>query len=140
MSLRKLLPLLFWLGLFDVANAANAAAAVEPKAPAALSFPGAVGWEPVTITTVSAHRAIVDHCTFSWAIDENMSASGPRFKGNTPEEWRNNTSRDVTFSYNLASEGLADAGARPRDRDADDIRVLFLSLKAVEKSSMMKTK
>ena len=210
--MRKFLPLLFCLGLF---NLANAAAVVEPKAPAALSFPGAVGWaaqtpggrggriirvtnlnaegpgsfleaveasgprivvfevggvidmarkeinirepfltiagqtapspgitlirtgidvrasdvivrhirirtgvdgqakrsgwEPDAFNTVSAHRVIVDHCTFSWAIDENMSASGPRFKGNTPEEWRHNTSRDITFSYNLASEGLADA-------------------------------
>ena len=67
------------------------------------------GWEPDAFNTVAAHHVIVDHCTFSWAIDENMSASGPRFKGNTPEEWRANTSHDVTFSYNLASEGLADA-------------------------------
>ncbi|MEP7155268.1 MAG: pectate lyase [Betaproteobacteria bacterium] len=67
------------------------------------------GWEPDAFNTVSAHRVMVDHCTFSWAIDENMSASGPRFKGNTPDDWRQNTSRDITFSYNLASEGLADA-------------------------------
>lgn len=67
------------------------------------------GWEPDAFNTVSAHRVVVDHCTFSWAIDESMSASGPRFKGNTPEEWRANTSGEVTFSYNLASEGLADA-------------------------------
>lgn len=67
------------------------------------------GWDPDAFGTVGAHRVIVDHCTFSWAIDENMSASGPRFKGNTPDEWRANTSHDVTFSYNLASEGLADA-------------------------------
>ena len=67
------------------------------------------GWEPDAFNTVSAHRVIVDHCTFSWAIDENMSSSGPRFKGNTPDEWRANTSHDITFSYNLAAEGLADA-------------------------------
>ncbi len=67
------------------------------------------GWEPDAFNTVAAHHVIVDHCTFSWAIDENMSASGPRFNGKTPEEWRANTSHDVTFSYNLASEGLADA-------------------------------
>jgi pectate lyase len=67
------------------------------------------GWEPDAFGTVSAHHVLVDHCTFSWAIDENMSASGPRFKGKTVEEWRAGTSHDVTFSYNLASEGLADA-------------------------------
>jgi pectate lyase len=67
------------------------------------------GWDPDAFGTVSAHHVIVDHCTFSWAIDENMSASGPRFKGKDVEEWRANTSHDVTYSYNLASEGLADS-------------------------------
>jgi hypothetical protein len=67
------------------------------------------GWEADALSTVGAHRVIVDHCTFGWAIDENMSASGPRFKGRDVEEWRAGTSRDVTFSYNLAAEGLADS-------------------------------
>lgn len=67
------------------------------------------GWDPDAINTVAAHRVIVDHCTLTWAIDENMSSSGPRFKGKDIDEWRANTSRDITFSYNLASEGLADA-------------------------------
>lgn len=67
------------------------------------------GWDPDALSTVAAHRVIVDHCTLSWAIDENMSASGPRFKGKNIDEWRANTSHDITFSYNLASEGLADA-------------------------------
>jgi pectate lyase len=67
------------------------------------------GWDPDAFGTVSAHHVIVDHCTFSWAIDENMSASGPRFKGANITEWRANTSHDVTFSYNAAYEGLADS-------------------------------
>jgi len=67
------------------------------------------GWEPDAFGTVSAHHVIVDHCTFSWALDENMSASGPRFKGGNVAEWRANTSHDVTFQYNAAYEGLADA-------------------------------
>ncbi|HYE90047.1 MAG TPA: hypothetical protein VEA38_03460 [Terriglobales bacterium] len=67
------------------------------------------GWEADAISTQGAHRVIVDHCTFSWGVDENMSASGPRFKGEGAEQWRDGTSRDVTFSYNLAAEGLADS-------------------------------
>ena len=45
----------------------------------------------------------------TWALDENLSASGPRFTGNTVEEWRRGTSHNITFSYNLLAEGLADA-------------------------------
>jgi pectate lyase len=67
------------------------------------------GWEPDTLGTVSAHHVIVDHCTLSWGLDENMSASGPRFRGANLAEWRASTSHDVTFSYNAAYEGLADA-------------------------------
>jgi len=67
------------------------------------------GWDPDAINTVSAYRVIVDHCSMSWAIDENMSATGPRFSGRNVTEWRANTSHDITFSYNAAYEGLADA-------------------------------
>lgn len=35
--------------------------------------------------------------------------SSPRFTGNGVEEWRKGTSRNITFSYNLAAEGLADS-------------------------------
>ena len=67
------------------------------------------GWEADALSTVAASNVIIDHCTFTWGIDENMSASGPRFTGKTPEEWRANTSHNITFSYNLAAEGLANA-------------------------------
>lgn len=67
------------------------------------------GWEADAFSTVAAYNVIVDHCTFLWAIDENMSASGPRFAGKDVTEWRRNTSHDITFSNNLAAEGLADA-------------------------------
>lgn len=67
------------------------------------------GWEADAFSTSAAYNVIVDHCTFSWALDENMSASGPRFTGATPDDWRAGTSHNITFSYNLASEGLADA-------------------------------
>jgi hypothetical protein len=67
------------------------------------------GWEADTFSTVAAHNVIVDHCTLMWGIDENMSASGPRFTGKSVEEWRQGTSHNITFSNNLAAEGLADA-------------------------------
>jgi len=67
------------------------------------------GWEADTFSTVAAHNVIVDHCTLMWGIDENMSASGPRFTGKSVEEWRGGTSHNITFSNNLAAEGLADA-------------------------------
>ncbi|MDF7776154.1 pectate lyase [Sphingomonas sp. AOB5] len=67
------------------------------------------GWEADAFSTVAARNVIIDHNTFTWAIDENMSASGPRFTGNTVEEWRAGTSRNITFSNNLAAEGLADS-------------------------------
>jgi hypothetical protein len=65
------------------------------------------GWDEDGISTLAAHDVIVDHCSITWATDENLSASGPRFTGTTPEEWRNGTSRRITFSNNLLAEGLA---------------------------------
>jgi hypothetical protein len=64
------------------------------------------GWEPDAFSSIAAHDVIVDHCSMSWAIDENLSASGPRFTGKTPQEWRRGTSYRVTFSNNIISEGL----------------------------------
>ncbi len=61
------------------------------------------------ISTIGAHDVIVDHCTLTWATDENLSASGPRFTGHTPEEWRKGTSHRITFSNNIIAEGLADS-------------------------------
>ena len=62
------------------------------------------GWEPeVTTSGSQAYNILVDHCSFSWAVDENLSVSGPRYDG--PE----GTSRNVTFSNNIIAEGLYDS-------------------------------
>lgn len=67
------------------------------------------GWEADTFSTVAARNVLVENCTLMWGIDENMSASGPRFTGNTVAEWRQGTSHNIVFRRNLAAEGLADA-------------------------------
>lgn len=53
-----------------------------------------------------SYNVIVDHCTLTWASDENLSASGPRFVGATPDEWRKGTSRRITYSNNIVAEGM----------------------------------
>jgi pectate lyase len=67
------------------------------------------GWEADSMSTVGAHNVIVDHCTMTWGLDENLSASGPRFTGKTVEDWRGGTSHNITFAYNLLAEGIADS-------------------------------
>jgi hypothetical protein len=68
----------------------------------------AVGWHPDGISSsTGTYNFVVDHCSLSWAVDENLSASGGRFDGATPDEWRQNTSHQVTFSHNIVAEGLA---------------------------------
>jgi pectate lyase len=65
------------------------------------------GWEVDAIGTSSgAHDVVIDHCSTSWATDENLSASGERFSGATVEEWRKGTSHRVTISHCIIAEGL----------------------------------
>jgi pectate lyase len=63
------------------------------------------GWEPdgITTTGAKAHHILIDHCSISWAVDENLSASGPQHQG------RSGTSRNVTFSHCIIAEALHDS-------------------------------
>jgi hypothetical protein len=63
------------------------------------------GFEPDGITTSgeNAYNIVIDHCSITWAVDENLSASGARTKG--PEF----TSRNITFSNNIIAEALNDS-------------------------------
>ena len=58
------------------------------------------GWEVDGLCTTGTYNVVIDHCSFTWATDENLSASGPRHKG------ADKTSHDITFSNNIISEGL----------------------------------
>lgn len=67
------------------------------------------GWEADAISTNATADVIVDHCSITWATDENLSTSGPRHEGATPDEWRENTSHRITFSHCIIGEGLKDS-------------------------------
>lgn len=78
--------------------------------PGAGARPKKSGWEVDGLATGGGARdVIVDHCSLTWATDENLSASGPRFEGPAPDDWRRNTSHRVTFSHCLIGEGLHDS-------------------------------
>ena len=72
--------------------------------PGDVNKPKRSGWECDGISTDGpVYNVIIDHCSITWATDENLSASGPRSEG--PQA----TSRDITFSNCIIAEGLSHA-------------------------------
>jgi hypothetical protein len=67
------------------------------------------GWEIDGIGGDGAANVIIDHCSSTWATDENLSASGDRFEGESPEDWRRHASHDITISNCLIAEGLSES-------------------------------
>jgi hypothetical protein len=60
------------------------------------------GWESdgIAVSGSDAYNVHIDHCSLTWAIDENLSASGPRDKGHAA------TSHDIAFTNNIIAEAL----------------------------------
>jgi pectate lyase len=69
------------------------------------------GWNKDGMMTMGpgAYNIIIDHCSFTWGTDENLSASGGPTEGETPEEWQKNMSHYITFSNNIIAEGLSNS-------------------------------
>jgi pectate lyase len=63
-----------------------------------------VPWEVDALTTIGeeAHDIVIDHCSFSWGIDETLSVSGP-------PDGPYQTSHRVTLSNNIIAETLYDS-------------------------------
>lgn len=60
------------------------------------------GWEPdgISVSGAEAYNVHIDHCSVSWAVDENISVSGPRTLG------AEKTARKVTISNSIIAEAL----------------------------------
>ena len=72
----------------------------------------AANWAPDALGAHRAafgpvHHVVFDHCSATWAIDENLSASGPADVD--PDVDPDVTSHDITFRSCLIAEGLSHA-------------------------------
>jgi hypothetical protein len=71
------------------------------------------GWECDGISAYSARDVVVQNCSVTWATDEGLSASGPRFgtgeKGVTVADWQASTSQNIVFTRNIVAEGLSNS-------------------------------
>ncbi|MDP3736482.1 MAG: pectate lyase [Hyphomonadaceae bacterium] len=71
------------------------------------------GWECDGISAYAADSIVVENCSITWATDEGLSASGPRFgvgeKGATAADWRDGTSSNILFRRNIVAEGLSNS-------------------------------
>lgn len=57
------------------------------------------GYEPgVSVFGANAYNVVIDHCSFSWAVDQNLSVSGKAQSGQTAHR--------ITFSNNIIAEAL----------------------------------
>lgn len=73
--------------------------------PGDCELPKKSGWEVDGLSTAGgeARNIVIDHCSLTWATDENLSVSGPRLEG--PKA----TSHRVTFSNCIVAEALHNA-------------------------------
>ena len=70
--------------------------------------PKASGWSTDGVRTEDgAYDVIIDHCSLYWATNKIAAVSGSRFKGATPDDWRNSTSHRVTYSNTIIAEALS---------------------------------
>ena len=63
---------------------------VDPNRPARNEKSGWTQWSERDNMKVGGHRVVIDHCSFSWATDENVQSRGS----------------NLTFRHNIFSEGL----------------------------------
>ena len=66
------------------------------------------GWE-IDGIAANGYRIVIDHCSVSWATDENISPSGPRFEGESLDDWRQNTAHKVLISNCIIAQGLSNS-------------------------------
>lgn len=70
------------------------------------------GWEADGLTLYGAHDVIIDHCSLSWATDENLSVSGTRFDGPAGSGKAAGAPYNIVVSNSIIAEALMNATHR----------------------------